>query len=111
MKNLLKILSFVTVTLFSAISFADSRDVISKIASNTTTENCDVIRGENLLITMCKNEIAWCIDDFCGTDPYETTFGCQYFGEEGPDDLATCILTMIDVACCGCISGYDQCEY
>jgi len=40
----------------------------------------------------------------------ETTFGCQYFGEYGPDDLATCILTMIDIMCCGCISGYDQCE-
>jgi len=39
----------------------------------------------------------------------ETRFGCQYFGEEGPDDLASCILTVIDIDCCGCISGYDQC--
>ncbi len=110
MKNLLTILSFVTVSLFSFVSFADSHDVITKISSNTTIETCEVIRGENLLIAVCKDEITWCVDDFCGTDPIFTTFGCQYFGEYGADDIASCILTMIDVACCGCISGYDQCE-
>lgn len=110
MKKLITILSLAIISLFPITSIADSRDVIEKIASNTTQETCTVIRGEDLLISVCKNEISWCVGDFCGTDPYETTFGCQYFGEEGPDDLATCILTMIDIMCCGCISGYDQCE-
>jgi hypothetical protein len=110
MKKLITLLSLVIISFSPITSHADSRDVIEKIASNTTTEICDVIRGEDLLITVCENEISWCMNEFCGTDPYETTFGCQYFGEYGADDLATCILTMLDIMCCGCISGYDQCE-
>lgn len=110
MKNLFKLLPLAIVTLFPINSYADTEEVITKISQNVTVEKCTVVRGEDLLVTVCENEISWCVDGFCGTDPIPTTFGCQYFGEYGADDLATCILTMLDIMCCGCISGYDQCE-
>lgn len=74
---------------------------------------CRDIDGPGMSLSLCGNDLSWCTDlGECGevSDPLETTFGCQYFGEEGPDDLSSCILTVIDIMCCGCISGYDQCE-
>ena len=83
-------------------------DRVEKYAADLTVETgCTVITGHlnGFLLTVCDDQIAWCVDGWCGTDPYETTWGCQYFPEEGPaDDIAVCILTALAIKCCACLS-------
>lgn len=79
-----------------------------------------VLRGHGWHAEVGKDAIAWCVEPEmaadgrgrCGFNPTPTTFGCQYFPEEGPaDDLMVCILTILDGMCGGCISGCqgDEC--
>lgn len=73
-----------------------------------------VLRGHGWHAEVGEDAIAWCVEPEmaadghgrCGFNPTPTTFGCQYFPEEGPaDDLMVCILTILDGMCGGCISG------
>ena len=80
-----------------------------------------IFRGHGWHAEVGDDAIAWCMEgadatgaatSTCGMDPLPTTFGCQYFPEEGPaDDLMVCILTLLDGMCGGCISGCqgDEC--
>lgn len=95
---------------------ADDRDPldferIEKLADDTTTSttkdgNCTIVEGDNLHVISCSDgSVEWCADDRCGTDWIPTTWGCQYFPEEGPaDDVAVCILTQLAIKCCSCLA-------
>lgn len=66
-----------------------------------------MVVGPGWHATATATDIAWCVttgkEPVCGVA--ETRYGCQYWPEEGGDDLAVCILTVADEACNGCISG------
>ncbi len=100
--------TLILTTLFALLPATSSvdHDRVEKYARDLTVETgCVVITGEALMLTACDDKVSWCVDGWCGTDPYETTWGCQYFPEEGPaDDIAVCILSSIAIKCCECLS-------
>lgn len=106
--SLFTILALAVTSLLSTLAVAQrpDHDRVEKLASATTVEvGCVTVHGEDLLVSVCGDTIAWCVDGWCGTDPAPTTWGCQYFPEEGPaDDIAVCILTSIALKCCACLS-------
>lgn len=77
---------------------------------NTDNESChrleDVRDGVRLTASWCDGdaEIAWCVDDRCGTapvpDPTEYVNWCPYYID---CDLLCCIWTIVNWACGCCI--------
>ena len=66
-----------------------------------------VVEDDNFEAILDGTEIAWCVDTVTGLacDVGETTWGCQYFPEEGPaDDIAVCVLSILAWHCCECLS-------
>lgn len=68
---------------------------------------CVELEGQATAISLCGSDLAWCVDgDRCGYS--ETRWGCQYFGDWGT--LATCVVTVTNEACGGCLEGGDEGE-
>lgn len=67
-------------------------------------EDCAIAETADATMVLCGQEFAVCVGESC-IEMTETRWGCQYFAEEGADDLLTCMLTVADEACNGCISG------
>lgn len=78
-------------------------------AKGDTVILVDTERGLEVIVG--PDDISWCHEDdtglvACGES--EQPIGCQYFGEEGPDDLAVCILSTLANLCCSCLAVCDD---
>lgn len=71
---------------------------------------CMDIDGPGMSLSLCGDTLSWCTDDGdCG----ESSGHSWCRDDEGHADIDVCILTLVDYACCGCISGwggYDHCS-
>lgn len=75
----------------------ECEDMNSKRWGDPAT-GCTSLAGDRWQANLCGDQLGYCIDAetglVCGAT--ETTWGCQYFPEEGPaDDLHVCILTTL----------------
>jgi hypothetical protein len=72
----------------------------------SSKDDVTVVEGHGFEAIAEEDSLSWCYEGKDGTvcDGTETKWGCQYFGEEGPDDIAVCILTTLAENCCDCLS-------
>lgn len=76
---------------------------VSAVTLSADSE-CFGVEADGVSALVCGADISVCTGEGC-IDWQETREGCQYYGPEGPDDIAVCVLTVADEACNGCISG------